>query len=113
MRLHSNTLTRQEITDTLRRTVPGAWIIDFSEHGSRSHKRAFEVKLRADKAPGRRRPNHGYDGEYAATYDEWGAFIAVLYRLDPDMRFGGYRDRDHFHRVTRGNYAGVGMVVAS
>ena len=76
-------------------------------HKSRTHDRAFEVTLRGDskRAPNVRHPN----GEKAATWDQWGIFLAHLFEVDPDTRCGGekrpiYRDADDFYFQTDGRF---------
>lgn len=81
---------------------------------------ALEIQLEAtDRDRGRRAGNSGsygamqpyYDG-YAATYDEWGFFLAALYRMDegarcaPNFKRGTahYYDADDFHDKTGRTY---------
>lgn len=116
MRLHSDTLTRDEIDAALvNADLPGVFIDVLSSHGSRSRARAFEVRLAAEPGKDRngnvRRPrnsgSYGSDGRdpfKGATYDEWGYFIAELFERDPDAVFGPYNGRDDFHRKTNGDY---------
>lgn len=40
----------------------------------------------------------------AATWDEWGIFMARLFDHEPTMRIGPYRDRDHFRWSTDDRY---------
>jgi hypothetical protein len=88
-------------------------IVRATEHGSRTHARAFEVQL-SDGAGNAWRNSGQYgaatwDGN-AATWDEWGIFLAHLYGADPGARVGGslkrpiYADADDFHRVTCDRY---------
>lgn len=105
MRIHTN-LTLQGMYDALRDS--GAQdTIDFhklTEHGSRTHARAFDVRLTGIGG-------HGNTGLYGAgdysgaTWDEWGAFLGSLFDMDPEARCGSakhptYRDRDHYHFLT-------------
>lgn len=81
---------------------------------------ALEIQLEAQQRDrGRRAGNSGsygamqpeYDG-YAATYDEWGFFLAAMYRHDPDMRvmpnfkrdYAAYYDAEDFHYKTGRTY---------
>ena len=108
MRIHTDTLTRQDIMSAAR-AARATWAI--TEHASRSHERAFEVKLRGES----NRPNF-YDGDglYAATWDQWGVFFGHLYRQDPRMVTGSvkrpaYADADHFHACTFARFALAGF----
>jgi hypothetical protein len=61
-------------------------VVKLERHGSRSRDHAFDVKLEGES---RRRPNGGssgveYGSGYAATWDQWGVFLAVLFDLDPN-----------------------------
>lgn len=122
MRLHSNehswdSIHRALATQKGLGNVAHSVYIDKCEpHGSRSHDKAFEVHLACDeKVKGDKRfwtnsGNRGANSEangtgtYAATYDEWGYFIAQLFDVDPQMKFGTYTDHDQFHRVTEYKY---------
>lgn len=79
---------------------------------------ALEIQLDAQvRDRGRRQGNSGSygamgDGTYAATYDEWGFFLAALYRHDegaramPNFKRGTaqYLDASHFHEMTGRTY---------
>lgn len=77
---------------------------------------ALEVQLEATQRDrGRRSGNSGSYGAmgdvtYAATYDEWGFFLAALYRLAGDDMVCGapkspyYRDDEDFHEKTGHTY---------
>jgi hypothetical protein len=118
MRIHSDTLSKMHLIHALQEAglqYEGVHLNFNGTHGSRSHHRAFEVTLRA--TPGkdrngkvRRWPNggsYGADTGYgkAATYDEWGYFIAEVYRKDPDAKVGPYDNLADFTRQTRGAYS--------
>lgn len=81
---------------------------------------ALEIQLEAsERDRGRRAGNSGsygamnaaYDG-YAATYDEWGFFLAALYRMDEGARcapnfkrnYAAYYDAADFHEKTGRTY---------
>lgn len=99
MRIHSNTLTALDIyraTDAL----PGVFA-QVEWKGSRSHANAFEVRLEGTST----RLTMDRKGQ-AATWDEWGVFIAAVFEVDPEALWGSaktpnYRNADHFHAVTR------------
>lgn len=86
--------------------LPGVGI-DAMAHGSRSHVRSLEVKLTGTST---RRPNdRGASDDYAATWDEWGMFLARMFAADPDMVAGTvknpiYACADHFRWSTGGRY---------
>ena len=77
---------------------------------------ALEIQLEAvTRDRGRRMGNSGSYGpgeEYAATYDEWGFFLAALYRMDPAARcapnfkrdIAHYYDAEDFHEKTGRTY---------
>jgi hypothetical protein len=116
MRIHSDTLTRDDFGRALADAgliADGVFLDGLMIHGSRSRAHGFEVRLAA--MPGRdrngkarRAPNSGTRGSLAgvkaATYDEWGYWLAELYDRDPDAIAGYYKGRDHFHRTTRDAY---------
>lgn len=87
-----------------------------SHQGSRKRRGAYEVQLGTyDKTSGptrsRRYKNtgthgagYGYDRIWAATYDEWGWFLANLFAIDPDAIAGPYNGVDDFHAQTKGAF---------
>lgn len=86
MRLHSDTLTTK---DLYKAVADGpVWFATLTEHKSRTHERAFEVKLAGSGT----HSNSGYYGADtripAATWDEWGIFLSRLYDIDLDMVVG-------------------------
>lgn len=94
MRLHSSVITLQDVYRAGQ--VDTACTVDATQRGSKSRARSFDVALTAFDEPGRRVRNFGTSGgswgstEYdkAATWDEWGIFLARLFALDPDMIAG-------------------------
>ena len=115
MRLHSNTLTQQDIQNALKTAVASGrvdsrvYFVTLDVRGSRSRASAYEVQLGwygdKVKGDGRHYKNSGVNGSdstvYAATYDEWGWFIDELYKLDPNLVFGHYKTRETFDSLTR------------
>lgn len=95
MRIHTN-LTHSDIVDCARGLVS---LTTLSEHGSRSRERAFEVKL-SGSSPYRQ----NFGTEQAATWDEWGVFIARIFAKDSDAIAGHYKSADLFHEVTDGRF---------
>jgi len=100
MRLHTNTLTDAHITNAARSA--GIQIEHLGRHGSRKRTHAFEVALSGSGNAGGQWGGGGYK---SATWDEWGIFLAELYRTDPDMIAGSaYRNAEHFAWVTGNRY---------
>lgn len=100
MRLHTNVITYRDIYEAAR-IGTDVWA-EITEHGSRTHKRAFEVKLHGNGVTG-----GGYRDrdDTAATWDEWGIVINNLYKIDPYAVWGSvkrpvYSDADDFHWQT-------------
>ncbi len=103
LRLHTDTLTKSD----LERAAPSGVDVNVVCHGSRQRDHAFEVALRGYGARHNRRVNSGQRGagdEYAATYSDWGHWLACLFRKDPKMIAGQYDGVADFHRQTEGLY---------
>lgn len=116
MRIHSNILERHDIYDAMY-SAKYVWrvaqnvFVEVKEHGSRSHKRAFEVRLVSyskEQGDGRRMQE---PGRYSATYDEWGWFLSELYGRDPQMVCkGAYVDSQDFDEKTGFTYNPTAMM---
>lgn len=109
MRLHTDHITEDHIRDAARDIAPGVGIQVLTSHKSRTRERAFEVRLFGNAS-------HTYGHDYpSATYDEWGAFIARLYRVDADTVWGPseknavYRDVYYFEERTMYRFEGGEM----
>lgn len=117
MRIHINTAD-SAIIDAMTAAVEAGQVSPFVQFDelikrrSRSHRAAFEVRLVTHvKREGekRYRPNSGsigYDGTpvWAATWHEWGWFLAHLFNLDPSAKAGPYRGAGEFHAATDGQF---------
>lgn len=79
----------------------GVTIVQSAPHGSRSHARAFEVIL---SGSGRHGGQWGNGQGKSATWDEWGIFLAELFRLDPELKTKDYPNEEAFHWVTVDRY---------
>lgn len=99
MRVHSDTITRQQLYKAANESLPTDVWMEASDHGSRSRDHAFEVALSAEPGTDRfghkRRPRNtgqyggpSNDYEKAATWYEWGDFFAALFKLDPRAIIG-------------------------
>jgi hypothetical protein len=111
MRIHTDKIT----TIDVYRAVIGMHgvSVDVTEHGSHSRARSFDVSLTGTSG---RRTNTGRygapvdDDTFAATWDEWGIFLAYLFSVDPNAWAGGtrkrpiYDGREDFHSATGGRF---------
>lgn len=113
MRIHVHTLP--DFADAARyvreRTGAPVYFEARTEHRSRTHPRAYEIKLSSDGSLSRRRRNPGASRDrsaldtYAATWDQWGWFLARMFATDPGARVANvYADAADFHKRTRGAY---------
>jgi hypothetical protein len=107
MRIHTDQ-PRSALYECLPRGVD---LDGASVHGSRKRPHAFEVSLvvwdggKGTSHPRRRNFSSSIGKEgYAATYDEWGYWLAALYELDPMMIAGPYKSRSDFHAQTQCAY---------
>lgn len=108
MRLHTDKITAADIHQATKH-LPGVYA-HITLHGSRSRDRAYEVRLEGN---GYAR-NTGFYGanrtdETGATWDEWGAFLAYLYEIDPTAFWGSkkypaYADANDYHFKTGGRF---------
>jgi hypothetical protein len=112
MKIHTDVLTERDL-HAARRVIPGTWL-NSMRAGSRKRDHAFVVALRSDGTPDRngtkrnRRPNTGTStmsaDEFAASYDDWGYWLAELFVLDPRMIAGPYKGRADFDFQTNDKY---------
>jgi hypothetical protein len=105
MRIHTDTLRHVDLWDAARLARVE---MEVTKHGSKSRDHAFEVHLTGES---KRRPNRrgkGGPDEYAATWDQWGVFLSVLFDADDGRTFEPsapmtctyYSDRAEFDRRT-------------
>ena len=107
MRIHTNENTMSNIMDAAKIARVNLDVLE--SHNSRTHDAAFEVILSGES---RRRQNTGKssrDREFAATWDQWGVFLSVLFNIDPDMRCGiskrpFYANAADFEKKTDGRF---------
>jgi len=90
MRFHTSSTVDSSVIDNAA-TVAGVTLETATEHRSRTHDKAWEIKLSGNSS----RMSNGNDYR-AATFDEWGVFIEMLYRTDPLMSTRDYFDYHHF-----------------
>ena len=96
MRIHTDTLTTLDIYEAARIARVE---MEYTAHGSRKRDRAFNVNLTGES---RRRPSRSHHSdEYAATWDQWGAFLAVLFDRDESLTIpSAYESGEKFDRAT-------------
>jgi hypothetical protein len=105
MRIHGNKITDATLAHALASHGMTGVTAIMSAHGSRSRARAYEVQLRGTSP---RRPNSGgygpldtASGDHAATWDEWGMFLAAVFAADPSVTVPRvYDSAEHFHWAT-------------
>ena len=82
MRIHSDILTREDLGGMLA-DLPGVYFDHISTHGSRQRARGIEVRLIG---------NSPYlnmaKTDKAATWDEWGVFMARVFDKDSSALMG-------------------------
>ena len=116
MRIHTN-LTREQFEGIMPSLIEDGLAaegtrIEFTEHRSRSHERAFSMKMVSTSAPNsyekRRRANaygheYGSRDEYSGTWQEHGFFFARLFDLDREANvYGIYNGEYAFSEGTLG-----------
>lgn len=94
MKIHTDKLAPVDVYDAAR--IARVHLDTFDDSGSRSRDHAFNIKLQGES---RRRPNFGGEG-FAATWDQWGVFLSVLFDRDPEMVTPYYADKGAFHQAT-------------
>lgn len=119
MRLHTDRLLASDVMDALDNVKNRGRVgedVQFEvleSRRSRSHYRAYEVRL-GSFSPKRRPKNTGKRGSdsdaawRAASWDEWGWFMAEVYRMDQFVKWGStYHGRAQFNRMTTGRFMDV------
>jgi hypothetical protein len=99
MKIHSDALDTTEIRKAARRA--GVSFTRFDLGNSRSRAQRFDIILTGSSS---RRQNFGGE-DMAATWDEWGIFLGILFALDPQARSDHYESLDHFTWATGGRFA--------
>lgn len=106
MRIHTNDLVMSDVIKAA--TLAEATIAEINEHRSKTHTRAFEVKLRGNSA---RYPQAGRDSSdaRAATWDQWGLFLGFLFAWDWTIKTLPYPNVGEFHLATDWRFDTPGM----
>jgi len=103
VKIHSDVLEMTDLWNAARAAGPrGAVLVEATRRGSRQRTHGFDVSLTGTST---RRPNNRGAwkemDDYAATWDEWGMFLAYLFDKDPNATVPGvYEDAEHFHWCT-------------
>lgn len=104
MRIHTSLTLSEMYAARLESGAPFHFEV-LTSHTSRTHARAFEVRLSGSGTLAN--SGHYGAGDFdAATWDEWGAFFGALYERDQAARCGGtrnrpwYADADDYHLQT-------------
>jgi predicted aminopeptidase len=114
MKIHTDTLRIADLQAALRETGlagRGVYLDDErapAERGSRKRARRIDFYLVATDGYGRRWANSGISGagtDKAATYDEWGVFLAELFERDPEASANYYASRRDFEAQTERSVA--------
>lgn len=102
MRTHTDTISSTDIYAATRAAGMTGVSVTFTSHGSRKRDHAFNVNLTGTSSRPLNTGKYGADqsGDTAATWDEWGMFLAHLYSVDPNMDATYYADAADFHRQT-------------
>jgi hypothetical protein len=114
MKFYSNTLTEADFYSALTRTPDPVYMESFEPlNRPQIRTRGWNVLIGRD---GSHRPfatgTRGAGDRGAATWDDWGRYLAVLFDMDPDLQVPSakYAGRASFHARTQGAY-GVAVVV--
>ena len=117
MKIHSDHLDEAKLRDALATAkdaglVARDVVLAIYPTGSRKRAHAWDCHLSTSE---KRRP----DGKVrhragssislrpsAATYDEWGHWLANVFTCDPNAIAGSYGSGPHFHYMTEGRYPG-------
>lgn len=102
MRIHTDTLTIGQVRDALPTGVTATVL---TRHGSHSRNHAFEVRLSGSSTHWQWDKVHK-----AATWDEWGTFLADVFAADKHAIAGTYDGLKHFDRVTCYRFDGGGTL---
>lgn len=117
MKLHTKLLPH-EISDAFRTVkddgdmTADIEFVQFDAENSRSHDNGYKIQLGTydPKSGPKNSRYHKNSGQYgasdiwAATYDEWGCFVAEIFSRDPGAKFGSYDGVDDFNAKTEDRY---------
>jgi hypothetical protein len=99
MKLYANEITEKEIMDAALHA--GVSVEKLITKRARHYARSFDVVL---SGSGAHRSQWREQDVQAATWDEWGIFLARLFEHEPGMRAASYKDGAHFRWATDDRY---------
>lgn len=100
MRIHANALTVRNVHAAALKAHVN--VVKLDQFGSKSRDHAFEIGLSGSGAHRTQYTDLDYP---AATWDEWGMFLAYLYRCDDSIVIPrAYSDESDFHWQTDGRF---------
>lgn len=107
MRIHTDTVTVANIYDAAR--TARVTLDRFVVCGSKSRDHAFDITLQGES----RRNQNGGDGK-AATWDQWGVFLAILFSLDENLTIPrAYADGEQFAFRTADRFGAPDVVMTA
>lgn len=115
MKIYSDTLTSADLDAAVRAANahtlpdPSGGRIGFERYRAlqrpRIRSRGWDVLLyRTGSRMHFNSGTHGAGEEGAASWGDYGWFLAELFERDPGMHAAYYRDRGHFHEATGGKF---------
>lgn len=106
MKIHLNIEDRVKTLNDAREAA-GVWHERCKASGSRTHLAKYDIILSGESG---RQMNSGRYGPApcgsteAATWDQWGIYLAVIFEADPTAKTDYYADAEDFHRQTGGRF---------
>lgn len=102
MRAYSDFLTASD----LRNAVPGGCTLELlTIDAPRVRRHGWDVKLRRPaSARHENTGRYGAGAEGAASWDDYGVWMAALFALDPAFKIANYDGREDFEAQTDGAY---------
>ncbi len=114
MKIHSSKLATQDIFAAKITAGPGVLFLDTPyAAGSRKRRSSWVVRLCSDGTPDidgtprrftTQTGTHGAGYERAASWSDWGRFLAALFEIDQEAVCGNYASADDFHAKTAGRF---------
>lgn len=87
----------------------GVCLYRFDVRGARTHAHGYNVHLEGSSGRATNSGHFGAGSHPAATWDEWGVFLAHLFAVDPTTDATYYKGRDDFDLQTGERYTPTGL----